>query len=177
MRRVFSVANCLWCEVEFPVATTGRPKQFCSDAHKRRAYRAVRRLATDPRCFECNRPRPARTSRYCGDVFCEQARQYRYDAAEKVGESEAFYSYLEAGGMDEADSGMHQIVVGVHGEAPPERCEVAASSLGAHDIDPFLFGEGWDVDGFVQEFSHAGYEVGQTYLYPGMTLGAASYAP
>jgi hypothetical protein len=169
--------ECRWCGVVMVKPARGPVPTFCSDAHRKAAKRGLQRLLDDPRCFECNRPRPARKSRYCGDVFCEQARRERSEQADKKEKGRAFYDYLEAGGITEDESGMHQTVVGVHGEAPPERCEVAASSLGAHDIDPFLFGEGWDVDGFVQEFSHAGYEVGQTYLYPGMTLGAASYAP
>jgi hypothetical protein len=157
------------------VATTGRPKAFCSPAHKMAAHRAARRLLEDPRCFECNRPRPVRTSRYCGDVFCEQARRERSELADKKEKGRAFYDYLEAGGITEDESGMHQTVVGARGEAPPECCEVAARSAGDVDIDPFLFGEGWDVDGFVAEFGLAGYEVGQTYLHPGDTLGAVGY--
>lgn len=53
-------------------------------------------------------------------------------------------------------------------EAPLPRGPIGVGA----DLDPLMYGFGWDAAGFVEEFGRSGPDVGQTRLLVGATLGS-----
>lgn len=155
-----TTSECGWCGGELPQGGVGRPLKFCSPAHKERARRALARVVRD-QCIQCGdfinlevtlgRPRVL-----CEREQCEQAR--RSDLAEwrESFATESFIRLVVQAGLERDPS----FGFGLGRDMPLKSANFNA--YGAGDIDPFLYPNGWDVDGFVNEFGLRGAEVGQT---------------